>query len=472
MSPITDTSLFRSRVDILNAMLTALQGAIPDVYVGDDGVVKILYQIESAQLESAFLANQLLLEEVFPQTASQAGLRMHGETYALAFKTGDLAEGVVTFSGEGGTVILKGTQVGAYQGEEFDPVKFATETEVTIPNPGVPTALTATAAAVAGNLSGAYEYQVSFTTAAGETLVGDTSTPVEPTNQQVDLTNIPIGGAGTLYRKIYRRRNGIDPYKLVTVIADNTTTIYTDNIAEGSLTTPPPSVDTAHRVDVDVTAILPGSDGNVVTGGVTLLINAPTGVLSVINEASFFGGEGPETTEQYRQRLLQYIRNPRTGSTTDLKWWAESHNEVEEATVFNNDNLGTPINGHATVRISGPAGEIPDAETISEVQQLLDMKDLANITIHVATFTPVSLNVTVNVTEDAEHTLGEITPSVQQAIADYIYTVPVGGTVYLAGIVDAVYGLDGVQDVVVSSPGSNQTVTATQKFVAGTITVN
>ena len=452
-------------------MLSALQGAIPDVYVGDDGIVKILFTIEAAQLESAFLANQLLLEEIFVQTASGAALKMHGETYALPMEIGTKAEGDVIFSGDGGTEIEEGATVGADPGNTLDPIPFITEEPVTIPDPGEPVAITATPAATAGNLSGTYEYQVSFLTVMGETLVGDISPPSQPTNQQNDLTGIPIGGPGTTGRRIYRRRNGIDPFKLVTTIAENTSTTYTDNVAEGTLTTPPPAIDTAHRVVAEVVAQFVGSEGNVVPGAVTMLMDVPTGVTDVINTVVFLGGSSPETTEQYRARLLQYIRMPRTGSTTDLKFWAESVNEVEEATVFNNDNLGTPTNGHATIRISGPAGEVPDAETLSEVTTLLNQKDLANITLHITTFTQVALNVTVDVTTDAEHTLGEVIPSVQDALNDYINSIPIAGVFYRSGAIDAIYGLDGVTDVTISVPASNQTATATQKYIPGTITV-
>jgi uncharacterized phage protein gp47/JayE len=451
-------------------MLAALQGAIPDVYIGEDGIIRILFMIEAAQFESVFLANQLLLEDVFPQTASGAALKMHGETYAIPMEGGTTAEGEVIFTGDGGTVILVDTKVGADPGNGLDVIVFQTLEPVTVPDTGDPTAPTVVEG-IAGNLSGTYEYQVSFLTAMGEGLVGDISAPCQPTNQQVNLTSIPIGGPSTTGRRLYRRRNGADPFKLVATIAENTSTTYIDNVPDASLTTPPPEIDTAHRVVAEVTATVAGSDGNVVPGAVNLLLDTPGGISSVTNATAFLGGAEPETTEQYRERLLDYIQNPRTGSSTDLKFWAETNNEVEEATVFNNDNLGTPMNGHATVRISGPAGAIPDAETIAEVQALLDTVDLANITIHVATFTQVPLAVTVDVTTDAEHTLGEVTPSVQDAISDYINTIPVGGTFYRSGAIDAVYGLSGVTDVTISLPATNQTATATQKFTTGVITV-
>ncbi|HEC65294.1 MAG TPA: hypothetical protein ENI23_08370 [bacterium] len=102
-----------------------------------------------------------------------------------------------------------------------------------------PTPAKATAAVnpTAGNLDGGYYYRITFVTADGETGVGNYSTQVSPANEQVDLTDIPTGTSKVTARKIYRTvANG--PYVityLVDTISDNTTTTYTDNIADGSL---------------------------------------------------------------------------------------------------------------------------------------------------------------------------------------------------------------------------------------------
>jgi uncharacterized phage protein gp47/JayE len=144
---------------------------------------------------------------------------------------------------------------------------------------------------------------------------------------------------------------------------------------------------------------------------------------------------------------------------------------VETATVFENDNLGTPTNGHVTVRISGPGGTVPSAGVQADVLAHLEEKDIANIILHVGTFTAVPTAVTVDVTVHADYTLPQVTPSVQAAVSDYINSLEVGATMMLSGIVDAVFGLAGITDVVVSSPGSNQSTAATSKRTAGTITV-
>jgi len=105
----------------------------------------------------------------------------------------------------------------------------------------VPDALAAALASpvVAGNVdNGAHDYAVAFYSTAG---IGMPSSVVsvtvadKTTNGKVELTNIPIGPAGTTGRKIYRSAAGLHALLLLATIANNTATTYTDNIADGSL---------------------------------------------------------------------------------------------------------------------------------------------------------------------------------------------------------------------------------------------
>lgn len=102
---------------------------------------------------------------------------------------------------------------------------------------------------IAGNVdNGAHRYLATFVTASGETQAGSVSAAVtvvdKTVNGRVELTGIPLGGALVISRKIYRTAAGGSTYLLLTTIADNTTTVYTDNIADGSLGAGAPSVNT------------------------------------------------------------------------------------------------------------------------------------------------------------------------------------------------------------------------------------
>lgn len=473
--PFQGDELYRNQDQILMAMLAAFQAAIPDVWIDQDGNLRLICEVEAGQIEGLFLANQLLLENVFVQSANLVALTRHGEQYGVDRKIGTNSVGQLNFFGQGGTYIPIGAEVAYDPGGGQDPLYFITTQDGNIPNPGIPTAPVIADGGVGLLPAGTYEYAVNFVTDwafGAQTSLGDISDPlILAVNRIVHLSSIPIGGPGTVARQIFRQVDG-GTWQYVDVINDNTTTIYNDNITSTTPVDPATDlIDNAEIITLDAQSEETGIAYNAVTGAITVLANVPDGVTDVINQSAFTGGTDEEDIDTYRNRILSTLRSPASGSPTDLKNWAESVLGIESASIFPNDNLGTPTPGHVTVRVSGPNGSIPGTDVINAVAAELTSHDLANITIHITTFTPVSLAVTVTVTAATNYTHADLVPNVQLAIANYIASVPVGGTVYISGIIQYVREVAGVADVTVSAPASNQTAAATSKFVPGTITV-
>lgn len=103
-----------------------------------------------------------------------------------------------------------------------------------------PSALTAGTPTSGGSCTpGTHSYYVTFITNGIETQLGTKSnviTCVSGTGQTVPLSVIPTGPTYTTARKIYRTVAGdIGTPKLLTTIADNTTTVFSDTVADGSL---------------------------------------------------------------------------------------------------------------------------------------------------------------------------------------------------------------------------------------------
>lgn len=84
----------------------------------------------------------------------------------------------------------------------------------------------------AGTLTGTFYYKTTFVDdSGGETKGSPASASVSPTADEVDLTGIQIGPAGTVARRVYRSTTVGGTYYMVTEIADNATTAYTDDTA-------------------------------------------------------------------------------------------------------------------------------------------------------------------------------------------------------------------------------------------------
>lgn len=132
-----------------------------------------------------------------------------------------------------GTYLNEAIDTSEYEWNVDDGTKFQLE--------NAPTACTGALAGLGAGLlsNGAYKYKITLGTLTTETEAGAVSNTVTvvdfTTNGQINLTAIPTGNSLMTLRRIYRTEAGGSTYKLVDTINDNTTTIYTDNIADGAL---------------------------------------------------------------------------------------------------------------------------------------------------------------------------------------------------------------------------------------------
>lgn len=123
--------------------------------------------------------------------------------------------------------------------------------------PGAPTVANGAAGT---NLleAGEYRYKITFVTAEGETEAGTASAILtnDPAGElPPDLSAIPTdatAGVTVTARKIYRTEVDGSVYKLVDTLADNTTTVYTDNIPDGDLGADAPATNSAVPMKVNL----------------------------------------------------------------------------------------------------------------------------------------------------------------------------------------------------------------------------
>jgi len=111
---------------------------------------------------------------------------------------------------------------------------------------------------------GLYKYVYTYVSADGES----TPSPVfqittTSTNQKVNLTAVAVGPTGTTARKVYRTIVAGSVLKLLTTIGDNTTTTFSDAIADGSLGVAAPGYNSFGG------SIITKDSGGVIRGGLT-----------------------------------------------------------------------------------------------------------------------------------------------------------------------------------------------------------
>jgi hypothetical protein len=158
----------------------------------------------------------------------------------------------------------------------FLEASFGQKTNITLATTvGIPALVAALAAAGSGLVeNGAHEYYYTFVDGTGETKVSALATVTvtdKTTNGKVALSSVSVGPAGVTARKIYRTatgQTGVANAKLLTTLADNTTTIFTDNVADASLTTSAPLTDTSAILTDKKTLLLSSVTGLAVNQGI------------------------------------------------------------------------------------------------------------------------------------------------------------------------------------------------------------
>jgi len=160
-------------------------------------------------------------------------------TQENVFRLSDISHnlGAVNVYSANGITIHYGADILLKEGGD---IKF---TSVTKPIACVATLVTTST----GNVdAGTHKYTITYINDSGETELGAVSNTIttDATHKQVTLSKIPVSTSiSVTSRKIYRTKAGADEYYLLATIADNTTTTYTDNIADASLT----GVDATYR---------------------------------------------------------------------------------------------------------------------------------------------------------------------------------------------------------------------------------
>lgn len=141
-----------------------------------------------------------------------------------------------------------------------------------VPPAGSPPGAPTVAAAAGTELGvGTYRYLVTFVNPRGETDRGpEVSVTTTAGNQNVNVTAIPTGSAGTTARNLYRTAVGgaAGSEMLVAMISDNTTTTFNDKVPDTQLDAVPsialPNVPVPFTDPGEATRRMPGDLGNAI----------------------------------------------------------------------------------------------------------------------------------------------------------------------------------------------------------------
>lgn len=247
----------------------------------------------------------------------------------------------------------------------------------------------------------------------------------------------------------------------------------------------------ASYVDVQVAADIEGTAGNITSGQSFTPSPSPAGFISATNPASFSNGVSEETEDERKLRFISYIESLARSTVAGLAYGA--------STAALTDSLGNVTEKVATTSVVEPylsditqpiakveiyvhngTGSTSSA-LITQAQKIIDgYYDDNNLAVagYKAAGIPTTVYAATEVVQNVSGTLtllggydsATMTDAAEQVIYAYLLGLGIGESAVLSEMIRLVKDLDGIYDVVITTPSANVTATAKQKILPGAIT--
>ncbi len=249
-----------------------------------------------------------------------------------------------------------------------------------------------------------------------------------------------------------------------TVIQRQDATQYSTD-AEGTIV--------AGTVDVAVTALVAGSNGNASAGSTLELVSAIAGVDSAltVDVDGLVNGADIETDDGLRARLRTRVQQPpHGGASHDYEQWAKQIAGVTRVWSFPLW-LGPGTVGVFFVR-DDDATAIPDAAEVAEVQAHID--SVRPVTATVTVIAPIAApqDLTIQLSPNTAELQAAITAELAYFFdtASQVEDGNGSGTLLTSQIIEPIRVAAGDADVIVVTPAADITLTTGQLATLGTIT--
>lgn len=244
--------------------------------------------------------------------------------------------------------------------------------------------------------------------------------------------------------------------------------------------------------DVLVTCETPGIIGNIQSGQAFSLSPQPSNFSSATNLAAFFNGVDEETPEERKSRFNAFVSSLNRGTLKALQYGlslaylTDSSGNTTERVVSSSIVEPYLTNPAATVSLvncyihngSGTTSSALVARAIEVLHGYYDENNnpvpgwkAAGVKVTVAAATETTVNVTASLVPEDGFNEPTLISTATQVIYSYIISRGIGEPLILSEMIKQVKEIDGVYDIVFSSPSANVASTPQSKLMPGSITI-
>ena len=219
--------------------------------------------------------------------------------------------------------------------------------------------------------------------------------------------------------------------------------------------------------DAPAMALVPGSQGNVAAGAVTVMAAMPVGIKACTNPAAFSGGDDEENDAALRVRLLDsYLRLPNGANAAYYEQTALSRPGVAAAVA-----VGRPRGvGSVDLYVATDAG-IPDAPLLAELNTYLQEKREISVDLRVLAPTPQAVNINVAIQPAGSASFAAARSDADAALRAVFTGALRGKGVTLAYLGNLLYDLESVQNYRFTAPTADMPASPTVLPCLGTVTI-
>lgn len=173
-----------------------------------------------------------------------------------------------------------------------------------------------------------------------------------------------------------------------------------------------------------------GADGNIETNKAVIAVSVPAEVESVANRVRFTDGANAENDDDLRERIRNSYRNQSNG--TNAAYYEQLALSVEG---ISKAGVVAKARGAGTVNVY-VCGKNTAAGTasVAKAQSIMSKERELNVDVKVyeAQFTEYDLNIIA--WAKSGYSASEVRSKCQKAFEDYIYSLPIGGKLYLSAL--------------------------------------
>lgn len=221
-------------------------------------------------------------------------------------------------------------------------------------------------------------------------------------------------------------------------------------------------------VYANISAVVPGTDSNVVTNKIVIINNPPLGIESVTNDEVIIGGEDGETDESLRARASDALEASGQGTINAIT------NKVSSTPGVKTVNVIDMNRGIGTIDILVLGDEIPMPQSKKdEISAVVNSCKAGGIDFQIIEPTSISQNITITLTLASGADSVTMIAATNTAITNYFNTLGIGDSFIKNQLIKDILDSNvNIIDVNMTTPTNNVTAGSTSIITLGTVTIS